>query len=938
MLVGRAAERAVIARLLAGARVGRSGVLVLVGEPGIGKTALLDHAFEQATDARVLRAVGSHSEHGVAFAGLHQVIRPLAGLLGAIPDPQAQALEVALALRDGESRGRFAVGAATLSLLSRAADDSTLVLLVDDAHLLDRPSTETLAFVARRLMADRIAILAAARPGDDSPLLGAGLPERAVRGLLPDEVGQLLTAHTGRPASRSVVDRLHQTTLGNPLGVVELAGDLDALAQRAPGVPVRVPDAVAKAFGRRAAELSDAARWALLLVTVANGDLALAARAAAVPEVSAHPGLGAEAAVPSGASGVAPPAAGLTALTEAEAAGLLRIAPGSAQFRHPLVRSSVYSTAPAEDRRAAHRAVAAALPDPEIERRAWHLCEAAVGVDDEVAELLHRAGDRAAARSAHDTAATAYERAARLSTAPSRQAERLLAAGRSSWLAGEPLRADQLLARSARLADAPVVRAAADGDRGAIAGRAGSLSTAVQLLTDAAERVAPVDPDTAVRFLADGVDVCFYLADARLAARLSDRIDALLESTAEPESRARGEVAVGVAAVLGGQAGIERIRTGVAALATLPRRPGDPGVLRWEMLGSLYLREPGAGRAVLEQHAAELRRQTALGTLPVVLFYLGRDQATTARWDDAAATYQEGIALAREAGESTDLAVTLAALAWLQARTGRVDESRRHAAEAKRLAAQHDIRLAGIWARFALGDLATAHGESTAAVEQFDALQRQLDALGFRDVDMSPGPELAEALMRTGDRDRAQAVAARYHGQAADKGQPWALARSNRALATTAGDRDAARYFGQALELHEAALDVYEEARTRWSYGAWLRRARQRRLAREHLRAAVRLFDELGARPWADRAAAELAATGETIRRRGEGPLAELTAQELQIARALGTGSTTREAAAALFLSPKTVEYHLRHIYTKLGVRSRPELAAVVAGSRDRPA
>jgi len=278
----------------------------------------------------------------------------------------------------------------------------------------------------------------------------------------------------------------------------------------------------------------------------------------------------------------------------------------------------------------------------------------------------------------------------------------------------------------------------------------------------------------------------------------------------------------------------------------------------------------------------------------------------------------------------------LAGLSWLQARMGRDVECSTNAEEAIRLGERHRVHLGRIWATFAQGDLELALGRPAAAVVHFERLQEMLGEIGVLDVDLSPGPELAEALARVGREADSREVAAAYHAQAVTKGQPWALARGERALAITSDDDEQDRHFGAALALHGSSLDAFEEGRTRLAYGAALRRSRRRVAARPQLRSALEAFEQLGAKPWSEIAAGELQATGETPLRRGESPVDRLTPQESQIARMLGAGQTTREAAAALFLSPKTVEYHLRHVYTKLGIHSRVELASAVA-DQDAP-
>lgn len=326
----------------------------------------------------------------------------------------------------------------------------------------------------------------------------------------------------------------------------------------------------------------------------------------------------------------------------------------------------------------------------------------------------------------------------------------------------------------------------------------------------------------------------------------------------------------------------------------------------------------------------ERRDQVAVGVLPAVLFLLARDDATTDRWADAAASYDEGIRLSRETGQTTELAINLAGLAWLSAHQGRETQCRELAAEAMEISTERQIYLGLVWSLFALGDLELGKGDPQAALPQYERLAEVLTSLGVLDPDLSPVPELVEVYLRLGRVEDAAVAARAFAVRAGEKGQPWAQARAARALGLV--DEDEQR-FVEALEWHARTLDVFETARTRLVYGGWLRRARRRVDAREQLRAAVAAFDQLGAPGWADQAAAELKATGETARRREPSTADDLTPQERQIALLLADGQSTRSVAARLFLSPKTVDYHIRKVYNKLGIHSRPELAAVLQKS-----
>jgi DNA-binding CsgD family transcriptional regulator len=433
-----------------------------------------------------------------------------------------------------------------------------------------------------------------------------------------------------------------------------------------------------------------------------------------------------------------------------------------------------------------------------------------------------------------------------------------------------------------------------------------------------------------VLLFADAILACFFLADTAGVLDAAAAIDRLTGRTVTERARLVGALAGGVAEVLAGRGGPDRIRAAVRQVAPAAPVADDPRVVPWLVVGPLFLRESGTGRDLVRTVVDSLRRRGVLGGLPFLLFCIGRDHATTNRWDLGASTYAEGIHLAREAGHTADLAGCLAGLAWLEARQGREPECRAHAEEAAALCRPRHIALFQCWSLFALGELELALGRPDAAIDQFGRLEDLLAELGLADVDLSPAPELVDALVRVGRDSEAQQAADRYASRAAAKGQPWALARAARALALTSPDADIDRHFGAALEHHARTLDSFELARTQLCHGSRLRRARRRTEARPPLRAALATMEALGAVPWADQAAGELRATGETAQRRDAAAADRLTPQELQVARMLAGGRTTREAAAALFLSPKTVEYHLRHVYVKLGIRSRAELTGAL--------
>lgn len=909
VLVGRDLERGEIERVLAVARAGSSATLALVGESGIGKSALLADALDRASGMRVLRARGIESEAEVPFASLLELLRPALGMLQQLSEPQAVALEGALALRPGVAHERFAVGAATLSLLAAYAEPSPVVVLIDDAHWLDGASAQALLFAFRRLMADPVAVLIAVREGEPSLLDGADLPTLRIGGLGMDDTARLIPG-----LSSSVVQRLHEATGGNPLAMLELAADPDDEALALPGAPAAVSARVADAFLRRIGDLGEGATRALVLAAASDdGDLFVLGRAA--DEVGVE----------------------LSELERAESAGLVRLDGKSVEFRHPLARSAVYASVSAGQRRQAHRALAAALPDREVDRRAWHLAAAAVGADEAASMALEQAGISGRERSSYATAAAAFERASRHAPETEQRARLLLQAADAAWDAGFAGRAAALLDAARGSTSDRVRLVEIDWLAGRIAASRGPVMHAHELLTAAAERA---DGERAVAMLVDAASACFYAGDPikMLAVAESARV----RLPEHPSARASflAAIALGMARLVGGDAaaGAEAIRGAVALVEASAELRDDVQLLPWLAVGVISLREGGPHRSLLDRALDSARERAAIGALPFVLNLIARDQATTDRWALAEASYGEAIELARESDQQIQLVLGLAGLAWLDARRGREPECRAAAAEALRISDQLGLPLQEIWTTAALGELELGLGDAAGAVERFEHQRRLLDDLGITDVDLSPAAELVEGYLRLGQRDAAAACAAEFSAAASAKGLPWPLARAARCQGLLAADVDLADHFEQALRLHAETLDAFELGRTRLAYGERLRRSRNRTLAREHLRGAVDLFERLGARPWAERARVELAATGETLRRRDPSTIDELTPQELRIALELAAGRTIREAAAALFLSPKTIDYHLRHVYQKLDIHSRQELARALADQTGGPA
>jgi DNA-binding CsgD family transcriptional regulator len=904
MLLGREREREAIGRLISDARDGRSGVLALVGEAGIGKSALLGAAATAATGMHVLRARGVASEAHIPFAGLFELLRPALDCLNALPRPQASALESALALRPAQAEDRFAVGAATLSLLGAYAESRPVALLVDDVQWLDGSSADALLFAVRRLLAEPIVVLLAAREGEPSLLDGAGLPTLQVEGLDPEAAAALLA-----DVGPELAARLHRETGGNPLALLELArGQLSDLA---PDVPVPVVTSVAQTFVDRAAALPDRTQRMLVLAAATDrGELAVLARAASA--------LGLE----------------VLDLAPAEETHLVAIDGARLEFRHPLARSAIYASAAPERRRAAHRALADALPDADADRRAWHLALAAAGPDETACSALEQAAERARERTAYGVASRAFERAALLAAADDRRAGLFFAAADAAWLGGLAERAGSLLADAARVAvDAPLALRI-DHLRGHIAVHRGPLDEGRALLVAAAERA---NSSEAVEMLAEAAIGAFYAADAVGVRACGDRASELVTRDSDTRTAFFGRMAEGMGLVLSGAGdrGSEAIREAVSLVDGTDEFGTDPRLLAWAVLGPLWLREAGVGRELVERTVATARERSAVGVLPQLLAYASLQQAQAGRWVEAQAGYDEAIRLARETGQRVVLSAALALTAKLEALVGREEATRAHAAEALAIARGRGVVLCEIWSLAALRDLELGLGHLDAALARIDEQQAVIDRQGIADVDLFSTPERVELYLRLGRVEEATGEAAAFERAARAKGQPWSLARAARSRGLVADGEDFERCFEEALSLHASTPDVFELARTELAYGSRLRRAGRRVQAREWLRAAIASFDDFGAAPWADIASSELAATGETARRRTPSSLDELTPQELQISVLLAQGRTTREAAAALFLSPKTIEYHLRNAYRKLAIHSRDELRDALQSRRE---
>lgn len=910
MLVGRSAEQRQLDLLLRRARAGISGVLVLRGDPGIGKTALVDYAASCAGPMRILRTTGIEAETGLAFAGLYSLLNPLADYLTALPERQAAALRTALGLAQEEiAPGRLAVAAGTHALLTAAAEDRGLLVLADDVHWLDPASLEALLFALRRLDRDAIACVMTLRA--DIPAL-AGLPRRDLAGLRREAAAQLAEAVSGTKPAPAVARRLHAETGGNPLALVELSAALtaDQLGGAGfPELPLQPGAAIQQRFAVRLDQLSPQGRIALLVAAAAG-------RCPAAEVSAAAARLGAD---------------GSDALGEAEAAGLVRLASGGVEFSHPLMRSVAYHIAVPSQRRAAHRALADVQAGRDAERTAWHLAAAATGPDRAAATALDAAAALAAGKGAPLVAAAAWQRAAELSDAADTRSARLAEAAEAALNGGDLGRARHL---TDTLPDAglPVCRARMLAVKGRIGLITGQLTAAQRDLQDAADLTADGEPRLAAELFYLSVNAGLEAGLYDEASRAAERMAALAERSDET-ARFFADIARGDLAWWRGDPGqgmqlLSRAVSRLEAdpvLASSPERQLDIGEA-WCNAGDLDRARPSVDRAV------ELaRRSGAAGLLPNALWQAAWLDAETGRWSQALANACQALDLARATGQPYLACAALVTMAGVEAGQGRDEDCLLHAREAGKLAGELGLRPLQLLARRSQALLEFSRGRIQEALTCYEEVRRLAARWQILHPYYSPIPDLIELYAQAGALNQAQELLAEFLAQVPGNANPLPAARVARCRGILAGDSFDTDFL-EALALHERGGVAFQHARTHLAYGERLRRAQRRRDARIQLRAATEIFDHLDARPWADRARAELRASGQTIASAGHSG-EQLTPQELEIALLVTQGRTNAEVGQAVFLSTRTVEFHLSRAYRKLGVASRTGLTQRMASA-----
>jgi DNA-binding CsgD family transcriptional regulator/tetratricopeptide (TPR) repeat protein len=900
-LFGRRGECEVLGRLLEQVRDGRSAVLVVRGEAGVGKTALLDYAVQEAADLRVARAVGIESEVELAFAALHQLCGPMLDRLDRLPGPQRAALRTAFGLEAGPPPDRFLVGLAVLSLLSEVAAERPLMCVVDDAQWLDRASAQALAFAARRLHAESVlAVFAAREPAPDFH----GLPELVVGGLREADARALLEAVVRSPLDRRVMERIVAETGGNPLALLELPRELSP-AQLADGFGLPevlpAPDRIEDSFLRRIEQLPEPTRM-LLVVAAADptGDAVLVWRAAGQ--------------------------LGLTAETAeaAESAGLLEIG-ARVRFRHPLVRSAAYRAASRDDRQRAHRTLAEAI-DPQPDRRAWHRAQATADPDEDVAAELERSAGRAQARGGLAAAAAFLERSAELTVDPARQADRWVAAAQAKYLAGAPDAARALLAAAEAGPPDALLRTRIGLLRGQMAFGSGRSADAPALLLQTAQRLERLDPRLARETYLDALAAGIFVGRLAGEAGLPEIARAARAAPAAPQPRAPDLLLDGLAILItdGYEAGTPVAQRAVSAFC-------GPGLavedaMRWSFVATHSahdLWDDEGWEALSARHLQLARDVGALGLLPIAISQRVGMHLHAGEFAVAAALVEESEAITEATGADLPPYSALALAAW----QGRADEATGLIrATLNRVTARGEgmgLSLT-LYTSAVLDNGLGRYRDALDAAKQASAYPQELGFANFALV------ELVEAAARSGEDAHAADAVERLARTTGHSQTPWGRGIQARSRALVSEGDEAGHLYREAIDQLARCRGVMALARAHLVYGEWLSRGGWPAEARTQLRTAHQIFAVTGAEAFAERTRRELAATGETVPRRTAEMRGELTAQEGQIARRARDGCSNSEIGAELFLSPRTVEWHLRKVFTKLGISSRRELQAAL--------
>jgi DNA-binding CsgD family transcriptional regulator len=907
VIISRKAELRRLDDLLTALIRGEGSALIVHGDAGIGKTTLLEALAEHSGDAvTVVRACGAETEMELPFSALADLLGPVLGHMDALPVPQAAVLMGALALEPPTPGDRLAVCVAALGVLRAAARSRPVLAIVDDVQWVDASSCECIEYVARRADGPLAVVLAARDPL--YPPERVRLPELAV-GPVDDAAAAELLRHRVPGLAPPVVAAITHAAAGNPLALVELPATLTA-GQRAGVAALELPLApggrLQRAFAGRVEALDDKARQALL-IAAAHAGTELPVIAAACQRAGTAAGY----------------------LADAEACGLVRFGVGQVSFTHPLIRGMVYAGARAAHRRAAHAALAAALRDDD-DRRAWHLASAAIEPNEEVAAALERVGRQAMTRRAYAAGAGALERAARLTPGPDATSRRLIVAGQAAAGAGQADRALALLAEAAEVTGDVEQIASAQQLRGRTLIWRGRGAEATPLLVEQASRIAPRSPVLAAVMLSDAANGAVGILSYLEAEQLARRAVGLLGDVGDAAVRGAVLTMRGWTLILRGKAPEARP---VLAEAFRLADHVDPLGPDWPWLHiMLRTRIPLGEFEQARAENAELCRRAqdagAVATLCSARLVVADAAFRLGDWEAADAAARQTLQLAGDVGQRHMAGWALTVRTRILAAQGRPEESHAAAAEALAIAESDRISTGLRFVHGALGFLELGLDRVDAAISELETVERLTEGSGHEEPVIVPCvPDLVEAYARRGRNRDARRVLARLERQAASTASPIAAAAAARCRGMLDDDFEPA--FARALACDDRRPMPFERARTLLAFGRRLHRACRRAEARERLRAALEGFERLNADAWARQAEAELRAAG--ARRRRERDDHALTPQERRVAAAVQRGASNRDIAADLFLSPKTVEFHLHQIYRKLDVHSRTQLVAALA-------
>jgi DNA-binding CsgD family transcriptional regulator len=856
----------------------------------------------------VLRAHGVESESELPYAGLHQLLRPVAGALDGLAAPQADALRAAFGLRVAEADDRFLVSLAVLSLLGEISERRPVLCALDDAHWLDRGSVDALAFVARRLQAERVALVVAVREPAPREVPLEDLPVLSVGGIDPDGVRQLLERHTRAPVHPDVGVRLATATNGNALALAELARTLtpeELRGDRPLPMPLPLTAGVEQGFRERVRGLPGPTQT-LLLVAAADDT----ARATTVFAAAERLGIGPDAVDP------------------AEEAGVVAADGATLRFRHPLVRSAVYRGATSTGRRSAHRALAAVLnASGDADRAAWHQAAGAVGPDENAVAALVAAAGRARGRAAFATAAAASRRASELTADTVRRGRLLTDAAVDAWRAGGAAAARDLVAQARPLVADPWVRADLDRLRGTVELVDGAAPTAYRILRNAALAIGSNDPRRALNTLALAGEAASLARDGD-AVQEAGRLVGRMTVGDDHEAACLADLLIGFGHAFADDPG----RAGAPLRRAVGRAVGfdDPELLLLAWRAALYLGDDHAAYRCAGGAAAQAREIGNVGLVAVAAGErLALSDLLAGRWAAAEAATEEARELASATGQQELVPLVTVWWALVAALRGQQDECRARVLQVVAAAAQRSMGLVDDAAAWVLGLLDLADGDAASALDRLVPIRHPL-------VVVLASLDRVEAAVQAGRADLAEAWVGGLSQYAEHAGGPPALARAAHGRALLADGAAAQRAYAEALHHHDAAARPFERARTELAFGVALRRSRRRADARLHLRAAFDRFEQLGAAPWAQRSQAELRACGQTVRGRADPAAGRLTPQETQVARFVADGLSNADVAARLFLSRRTVDFHLRNVFAKLGISSRSELVRFVLDSAAR--